>query len=133
VGPSGTVIAEADAALAAGSPLFLHLRLGPAVLIATAVVAGIVHLAARPLLGVGIVVPGLLPPLVAAAAALVVGGPAVAADAYVAGVAGTLIGADLLNLHRISRLGAPMVSVGGAGTFDGVLLSGVMAVLIATL
>jgi uncharacterized membrane protein len=113
--------------------LFFHLRLGLPVLIATAVMALIVHLAARPVAGVGIVVPGLLPPLVAAAAALVLGGPTVAATAYVAGVAGTLIGADVLNLHRISRLGAPMVSIGGAGTFDGVLLSGVVAVLIATL
>src|SRR5690606_41075018 len=35
--------------------------------------------------------------------------------AYVGGVLGTLIGADLLNLPRISDLGAPVASIGGAG------------------
>jgi len=39
--------------------------------------------------------------------------------AYVAGSMGTLIGADLLNLGQIARVGAPVVSIGGAGTFDG--------------
>jgi uncharacterized membrane protein len=43
---------------------------------------------------------------------------------------GTLIGADLSNLDHISSLGAPVVSVGGAGTFDGVFLSGIIAVLL---
>ena len=41
--------------------------------------------------------------------------------------------ADLLNLRRIRSLGAPVVVVGGAGTFDGVFLSGLLAVLLATL
>jgi uncharacterized membrane protein len=53
--------------------------------------------------------------------------------AYVSGVLGTLIGADLLNLHRITKLGAPVASIGGAGTFDGVFLSGIIAVLLAAL
>jgi uncharacterized membrane protein len=44
---------------------------------------------------------------------------------------GTLIGADLLNLPRIARLGAPAVSIGGAGTFDGVFLTGILAGLLA--
>jgi uncharacterized membrane protein len=43
---------------------------------------------------------------------------------------GTLIGADLLNLNRISDLGAPVASIGGAGTFDGIFMTGVIAVLI---
>jgi hypothetical protein len=32
----------------------------------------------------------------------------------------TLVGADLLNLRRIQGVGAPIVSIGGAGTFDGI-------------
>jgi uncharacterized membrane protein len=44
---------------------------------------------------------------------------------------GTLIGADLLNLGRVHELGAPIVSIGGAGTFDGVFLTGIIAVLLA--
>jgi uncharacterized membrane protein len=53
--------------------------------------------------------------------------------AYVAGTLGTLIGADLLNLRKIPKLGAPVASIGGAGTFDGVFLSGIIAVLLAGL
>ena len=52
---------------------------------------------------------------------------------YKAGVLGTLIGADLINLRKIPKLGAPVASIGGAGTFDGVFLSGVIAVIIAGL
>ena len=56
----------------------------------------------------------------------------VAAVAYVSGSLGTLIGADLLNLGRIQGLGAPVMSIGGAGTFDGIFLTGVVAVLLAS-
>jgi len=49
----------------------------------------------------------------------------------VSGSMGTLIGADLLNLRQFWRLGAPMVSIGGAGTFDGVFLTGILAGLLA--
>jgi uncharacterized membrane protein len=34
-------------------------------------------------------------------------------------ILGTLIGADLINLRKIPKLGAPVASIGGAGTFDG--------------
>src|SRR6266496_3104078 len=90
-------------------------------------------LLARPVKGVGIVLPGLVPPVVAAITALAISEPLAPALAYVAGVLGTLVGADLLNLPRIRKLGAPVASIGGAGTFDGIFLSGLLAVLIATL
>ena len=51
--------------------------------------------------------------------------------AYISGTLGTLIGADLLNLDKIKDLGAPVASIGGAGTFDGIFLNGVLAVLLA--
>jgi uncharacterized membrane protein len=53
--------------------------------------------------------------------------------AYIAGSLGTLIGADLLNLGKISGLGAPVASIGGAGTFDGIFLTGILAVLLASI
>jgi uncharacterized membrane protein len=65
-------------------------------------------------------------------AVLLVARANVAAVAYVSGTLGTLIGADLLNLGRIQGLGAPVVSIGGAGTFDGIFLTGVVAVLLAS-
>ncbi len=50
--------------------------------------------------------------------------------AYVSGTLGTLIGADLLNLRWLPELGAGVASIGRAGTFDGVFLSGIMAVVL---
>jgi uncharacterized membrane protein len=94
-------------------------------------VAAIVHTLARPVRGVGIAVPGLVPPLVAATTALAMSRGSAPALAYVAGSLGTLIGADLLNLGRIQGLGAPIASIGGAGTFDGIFMSGILAVLLA--
>jgi len=51
--------------------------------------------------------------------------------AYVSSVLGTLIGADLTNLASVSKLGAGVANIGGAGTFDGVFLSGIFAILLA--
>jgi uncharacterized membrane protein len=51
--------------------------------------------------------------------------------AYVAGNLGPLVGADLLHLKEILRVPAGMLSFGGAGTFDGIVLSGILAALLA--
>ena len=89
----------------------------------------------RPLAGAhraraGIAVPWLVPPLAAAGVGLVLSFRQAPPVAYVAGSMGTLIGADILNLHRIAEIGAPVVSIGGAGTFDGVFLTGIIAGLL---
>jgi uncharacterized membrane protein len=122
------------AVVPAGLAVFLIGRehLGTRALIAVGIVALVSLSLARPVRGVGIVLPGLVPPVVAAIAALAISEPVAPALAYVSGVLGTLIGADLLNLPRIRRLGAPVASIGGAGTFDGIFLSGLLAVLIAS-
>jgi hypothetical protein len=52
-------------------------------------------------------------------------------SSYVAGSLGALIGADILNLPRVAEIGAPVVAIGGAGTFDGVFLTGILAGLLA--
>ncbi|MGZ4952011.1 MAG: DUF1614 domain-containing protein [Halobacteriota archaeon] len=99
-----------------------------------ALVAIISHLVARPVRGIGIVSPAFIAPIVAAVFALAVTfqfpSVNVFALAYVSGVLGTLIGADLTNLRAIKWIGAPVASIGGAGTFDGVFLSGIIAVLL---
>ncbi len=100
-------------------------------LVGVVVVALVTHLVARPVKGVGITAPFLVSPIVAAIAAYVLLPSSARIIAYVAGVLGTLIGADLTNLHVVPKLGAPVVSIGGAGTFDGVFLSGIIAVLLA--
>jgi uncharacterized membrane protein len=91
----------------------------------------IVHLLAYPVRGVGIAVPTFAPPLVAAAVALALSRQYAAPLAYICGSLGTLIGADLLNLDQIPQLGAPIASIGGAGTFDGIFLTGILAVILA--
>jgi uncharacterized membrane protein len=100
--------------------------------IATLIVTIACYLLAQPVPGIGIALPFLGPPIIAATAALLVARNNVAAVAYISGSLGTLIGADLLNLGRIQGLGAPVVSIGGAGTFDGIFLTGIMAVLLAS-
>jgi uncharacterized membrane protein len=78
-------------------------------------------------------VPTFAPPLLAAFAALVFSRRNAAPLAYISGSIGVLVGADLLNLDLLQSLGAPVASIGGAGTFDGVFLTGVIAVLLASL
>jgi uncharacterized membrane protein len=102
-------------------------------LIGVLAVALVTHAVARPVKGVGIATPAFIPPIAAAVAALVLSPAQPRTIAYVAGVLGTLIGADLLNLRKIPKLGAPVASIGGAGTFDGVFLTGIIAVLLAGL
>lgn len=106
----------------------LWLRAG----VAVAVVAAVVHQLAYPVRGVGIAVPNFVPALSAVVVALVLSRGSAAPLAYVAGSLGTLIGADLLNLGKIQGLGAPVASIGGAGTFDGVFVAGILAVLLAS-
>ena len=96
-----------------------------------AIVALVVHVMAQPIEGKGIAVPIFVPPILSALVAMVLARPAAAPLAYVSGSLGTLIGADLMNLHRLAELGAPIASIGGAGTFDGIFLTGLLAVLLA--
>ncbi len=112
--------------------LLVRYRLwGPGVVI-VAIVALVVHQMATPIRGVGISVPTFAPPLLAALVALVLSRRFAAPLAYIGGSLGVLIGADLLNLGLLRSLGAPVASIGGAGTFDGVFLTGVIAVLLAS-
>jgi uncharacterized membrane protein len=113
--------------------LLMRYRLWGTGLIAIAVVAFFVHQMATPVPGVGIAVPTFVPPLLAAAAALLLSRRYAGPLAYIGGCIGVLVGADLLNLGALQSLGAPVASIGGAGTFDGVFLTGVIAVLLASL
>lgn len=101
-------------------------------LLATGVMTLVTHRMARPVRGVGIALPAFIPPVLAAlVAGLLAPYPYASVIAYISGTLGTLIGADLLNLRKIGGLGAPVASIGGAGTFDGIFLNGVLAVLLS--
>lgn len=100
-------------------------------IIATGLNTAVCYYVARPVAGVGITMPGLLSPLVAAALALILAAHEAPPVAFVAGVLGPLIGADLLHLKDFGSRVAGTVSIGGAGTFDGIVLSGILAAYLA--
>jgi uncharacterized membrane protein len=77
--------------------------------------------------------PIFVPAIASALVAMVLSFRRAAPLAYIGGSLGALVGADLLNLNRVQGLSAPVVSIGGAGTFDGVFLTGILAVLLAGL
>jgi uncharacterized membrane protein len=91
---------------------------------------------ARPVQGIGIMMPALAPPLASILVAwMLLGGNQYdgirAPVAFIAGVLGPLVGADLLHLPDIRRVPAGMLSIGGAGTFDGIVISGLVAAYFA--
>ncbi len=102
-------------------------------LAATAIVSAVCYAVATPVQGAGIVIPIFIPPLVACAVSCILAWSRAPAVAYVSGSLGTLIGADLMNLGAIRNLGTPVASIGGAGTFDGIFVTGVFAVILASL
>ena len=102
-------------------------------LIAVAAVALVLHWLAEPVPGLGIAVPVFFPAVTTAVVAILLSRENAAPLAYIGGSLGTLIGADLTNLDKVRGLGAPVASIGGAGTFDGIFLTGILAVLLAGL
>lgn len=106
-----------------------------ALLVAVLVNVAVCYWLARPIAGVGIALPALVPPLVAVLLAWLFLGQAEselrAPVAFVAGVCGPLIGADLLHLRQFARVPAGIISIGGAGTFDGIVISGLAAAFLA--
>lgn len=114
----------------------LHLlRLTPlpvgSLLAATLVVTAVSYAFSRPVARLGIAMPVLIAPVAAASAAVLFDAQHSAQLAYVSGTCGVLIGADLLRLGDVRKLGAPIASIGGAGTFDGIFMTGVVAALLA--
>lgn len=103
---------------------------------ATVVVAAVARSTARVVPGKGIQMPLLVAPVAAVLVATFLtlsGGTRIEAAplAYISGSMGTLIGADLLNLRRLEQMGPGVMSIGGAGVFDGVFLVGLLAAFIA--
>ncbi|HBP90739.1 MAG TPA: hypothetical protein DD706_23965, partial [Nitrospiraceae bacterium] len=71
------------------------------------------------------------PPLVAALTALLLAPDEAPSVAFIAGVLGPLLGADVLHMREIPNIATGMASIGGAGTFDGIVLSGILAAYLA--
>ncbi|MFH1656563.1 MAG: DUF1614 domain-containing protein [Candidatus Nealsonbacteria bacterium] len=84
---------------------------------------------ARVVPGRGIVIPALLPPLLALLFAFIFVPNFKAPSAFVIGVLGTLIGGDILNLSKAMKSNSGLISIGGAGVFDGIFLVGIVSAL----
>lgn len=115
---------------------FLHLTYLGTHFFVAGLAAGLVsvvvcYLVARPVPAVGILIPGFVPAVVAALLGLLLGGDQAAPVAFVAGILGPLIGADILHLREIEESAVGVASIGGAGTFDGIVLSGIIAAYLA--
>lgn len=102
-----------------------------AILLVTAIVTVVSYYAARVIPGIGIQMNPLLAPLTAALSAMLIAAPHAAPVAFAGGVLGTLIGADLLHLKDIQSMSAGVLSIGGAGVFDGIALCGLFALLLS--
>lgn len=100
-------------------------------LAAIAFVALVARFTSTPISGIGIGMPVLVAPLAAATVGLLLGGSNSAPLAYIAGTIGVLVGADISRVRDILRLAVPVASIGGAGTFDGIYITGIVAVLLA--
>ncbi len=103
------------------------------IMLGISVVALISYLFAKPIQGLGIAIPAFIPPIVSALTAILLDPINAPKLAYISGTLGVLIGADILNLKKVYKLGAPVVSIGGAGTFDGIFLTGIISVLLVSL
>lgn len=99
----------------------------------------VVYFYAKPVPGLGIVVPMFIPPVISAltsyAVCTMLSLPPIVVPkmAFSAGVLSTLFGADLLHLKDLEKIGSGVVSIGGAGTFDGIFLTGIFSVIFALL
>ena len=111
--------------------IMLHSINAVNLIVATLAVATISYTFSRPIKGLGIGIPVFIAPLTAAFSALMIDPENSAALAYICGTLGVLIGADLLRLKDIKRMAVPAAAIGGAGTFDGIFFTGIIAVLLA--
>ncbi|HKI60258.1 MAG TPA: DUF1614 domain-containing protein [Mariprofundaceae bacterium] len=101
------------------------------VILAIATMSAFAYAISRPLPGIGIGMPVLAAPIAAALTAIIIDSAHSAPLAYICGTSGVIIGADLLRISDIRNLGVPLASIGGAGTFDGIFITGIVAVLLA--
>jgi uncharacterized membrane protein len=97
-------------------------------------VALVTFFATRPVPGVGLRVPLLIPALTALLMGMLLfGGAGIPATvmAFVSGTAGVLLGGNIAQLFRIKDLEVPLVSIGGAGTFGSVFICCILPALVA--
>ena len=114
----------------AGSPVVVVLLIG------VALNTVVCYRLARPIPKLGIALNPFVPALVALSVTWLGLADAAFDDfrapvAFVAGISGPLLGADLLHWKDFKTIAAGTVSIGGAGTWDGIVLTGLLAAFLA--
>lgn len=113
--------------------LFLAFQIGislKSIFIVTFLMIILCKFLAKLMPGLGVTLPTLIPPIFSAIFSLIFVPEFAAPAAFISGVLGTLIGADLLNLGKVQKMGG-FLSIGGAGVFDGIFLVGVVSALLS--
>jgi uncharacterized membrane protein len=123
--PAGLAVYEIRQLFAAGVLATI------AVALAVTINIVVCYFLAKPEPNVGIVMPALVPAVVAAASAYIFFPQLAPPIAFAAGVLGPIVGADLLHLKEFTKTTTGVASIGGAGTFDGIILSGILAVYLS--
>ncbi len=101
------------------------------VFITTLVVTFFSFLSARFIKGRGIILPILFPVIFAVFFALLLSPQEAASVAFISGVLGVLIGADLMHLPHVMTKKGGVMSIGGGGVFDGIFLVGIISAFLA--
>ncbi len=96
----------------------------------TVIVTIVSYYSAQIVPGIGIQMNALISPLTAAISAILIAEPLASSVAFAGGILGTLIGADLLHLKEIERMSPGVLSIGGAGVFDGIAMCGLFSLLL---
>lgn len=99
--------------------------------IAILLLAIISKFSAKVIPGKGITLSPFIPPIFAVLFAFIFTPDFPALTAFISGTLGVLIGADILNLKKAQKTASGMISIGGAGIFDGIFLVGIVAALLA--
>jgi uncharacterized membrane protein len=97
----------------------------------TAIVTVVSYYSAHIVPGIGIQMNALIAPLTASLSAILIAQQQAPSVAFAGGILGTLIGADLLHLGEIERMSPGVLSIGGAGVFDGIAMCGLFALLLS--
>jgi uncharacterized membrane protein len=101
-----------------------------AIIVVTIIVTIVSYYSAQIVPGIGIQMNALIAPFTAALSAILIAQASAPSVAFAGGILGTLIGADILHLKEIERMSAGVVSIGGAGVFDGIAMCGLFALLL---
>ncbi|MFO8061718.1 MAG: DUF1614 domain-containing protein [bacterium] len=114
-------------------PVLLSLRLLPTVpferlIVGVLIVSIISYFSSRPVKHTGIAVSFILPLIFTIVTTLLLAPPAARpAFAFIAGTWGIIIGADLMHIKDLDKIGAGVLSIGGAGVFDSIFIIGILA------